>query len=88
VEIVAFAKTLGKTTKIFKRKLFLNMAPCNAVEVHRLFGGIYCLHLQRRKNKLEIEKKPISRSLAWLTLHHKDGGSTFLRNVGVLLLVY
>jgi hypothetical protein len=76
--------------------IFWDVAPCSPLECHRRFGRTYCLHLQGRSlSQARTRRKPRQRHLPLihgyligLLLDPEDEDSTFLRNVGGLLLDY
>jgi hypothetical protein len=39
-----------------KSNIFWDVTPCSLIEVHRRFGGIYCLHIRGRKVSQEINQ--------------------------------
>jgi hypothetical protein len=39
------------TAVVMKSTIFWDISTCSPLSVNRLFGGIYCFHLQGRKNK-------------------------------------
>jgi hypothetical protein len=64
---------------------------CSLVEIHRRFGGTYCLHLQDRRDvKPETSKTQadICEVLVKLLIKPEAGGSVFVRNARKLLPDY
>jgi hypothetical protein len=60
------------TAVVMNVAVLCDIAPCS-----RRFGGTYHLHLQRRKSaEQETSVQKVARQ------NSKDGGDTFLRNVG------
>jgi hypothetical protein len=60
-----------------KSTAFCNIMPCSPLEVHRRFGGTYCLHIQGQRVS-QARKQQEARSALLVV------GNMFLRNVGGL----
>jgi hypothetical protein len=81
------------TAAVTKSSIFWDITPCSPLKVNRRFGGTRLLLLQGRVNN--PSKKPAETSRAWYLLHvclfldlfsrPKEGGSSFLRNVGTYM---
>jgi hypothetical protein len=62
------------TSPYLKSTIFMDITPCSPLSVNRLFGGIYRLYLQVRKNKLsnkpewkQVESLPSSYLFSFLS---------------------
>jgi hypothetical protein len=75
-------------TAVVLKAPILWMTLCSSLKVDRIFGGIYCLHLQvprisQARNQHEAGSKfPLYWILAWLFFDPVNGGYVFLRKVG------